>query len=820
MVVFWALFSYNFRFSGNFCGCGGVVSQFVHLNCHSCYSLVSGADRPLTLLKRAKELNMLALAITDTNGMYGAVEAQKRADQVGGVRHIFGVVVDQPEGGALALPKPSRYIVALARNQDGYAEICRLVTERSLNEAKFDIAMSAATLSDNVIAISSDPAVLEARRMAYGRQAGNIYVELVNHDDTASRRRAAFSLQLARRFDLPCVATNNVHFATPASYDTHRLLCAIRTRATISTLPDGAVASCEAWLKPPRMMERLFSFAPSAISNTLKIADECHVRLKLGELKFPKLHSANGEPPHVLLQRIVFTEVSNRYGSHSSAEVHARLLRELDVIEKLGFSGYFLIVHDIVREAKRRGIPTVGRGSAANSLVCFLLEITDICPIKYNLYFERFMNLQRKDCPDIDIDFPWNRRDEMLEYVYQTYGEQRVAMISTHNTFRGRSIVREVGKALGIPVCEIEKFTRKMPGFIKLSELDEARRAVPECKNLPIEDEPYRSILEIGLKIEGFPRHLSIHCGGIVISPCPITDLVPLQRSANGFVITQFDMYPIEDMGLVKIDLLSQRALAVVMDVIDAVKRNYGIKIDWSKINPAEDEGAKNIMRNGETVGCFYVESPGMRSLLRKLKVDDFETLTAASSIIRPGVSGSGMMKAYIDRSLGREEPSYLCPEMESVLGETFGVMIYQEDVIKVANVVAGMGLGEADALRRCMSKKRNWEDIGKYKKRFIGGAMERGVDKEVAEEIWRQIESFGGYAFCKAHSASFAVVSYQTAYLKAHYPAEFMAAVISNRGGFYSASAYVEEARRMGLSILGPDVNKSGEECTSSVTP
>jgi DNA-directed DNA polymerase III PolC len=391
-------------------------------------------------------------------------------------------------------------------------------------------------------------------------------------------------------------------------------------------------------------------------------------------------------------------------------------------------------------------------------------------------------------------------------------------MISTHNRFRGRSIVREVGKALGIPIGEIEKFTRKMPGFTKLDELKDARRTVPECKNLPLEDEPYRSIIEIGRHIEGFPRHLSIHCGGIVISPCPITDLVPLQRSSNGLVITQFDMYPIEDMGLVKIDLLGQRALAVVVDVIDVVKRNYGIKIDWREIDPTQDAATKNIMRTGATMGCFYVESPGMRSLLRKLKVDDFETLTAASSIIRPGVSESGMMKAYIERSLGREEASYLCPEMESVLGETFGVMIYQEDVLKVANAVAGMGLGEADALRRCMSKKRNWEDIGKYKKRFIDGATGRGVDETVSEEIWRQIESFGGYAFCKAHSASFAVISYQTAYLKAHYPAEFMAAVIANNGGFYSASAYVEEARRMGVSILPPDVNKSGKECESSV--
>jgi DNA polymerase III alpha subunit len=274
------------------------------------------------------------------------------------------------------------------------------------------------------------------------------------------------------------------------------------------------------------------------------------------------------------------------------------------------------------------------------------------------------------------------------------------------------------------------------------------------------------------------------------------------------------DMYPIEDMGLVKIDLLGQRSLAVISDVEVAVESNYGIKLDWDKIEPTEDIETKRIMREGQTMGCFYVESPGMRNLLQKLRVDDFETLVAASSIIRPGVSDSGMMAAYINRSLGREEVSYLCPQMEDALGPTHGVMIYQEDVLKVANAVAGMGLGEADALRRCMSKKRNWERMDKYRERFIHGAIERGVVKEVAREIWRQIESFGGYAFCKAHSASFAVVSYQTAYLKAHFPAEFLAAVMANRGGFYNTAAYIEEARRLGIAIMGPDVEFSDEQC------
>ena len=809
---------------------------FVHLNCHSCYSMASGADSLDSVFAQAKALGMGALALTDTNGMYGAIPAQKVADQYG-IHMIFGVTLDRPSshykgmgrglepgnrsfqygGSPSAIPgaPPSTgpggtdHAVLLARNLAGYSEICRMVTARHL-DPDFDLAMATAALTDNVFVLSSDPAVLEAGRLA-GR--GNaLYVQLANYSDSASRRHIADLLRLARRLDLPPVATNNVHFTTAEKYQTHRLLAAIRTNTTIHSLPPGAAASPQAWLKPSPMMTRLFAELPLAFENTHLIADQCHCRLELGKVKFPAYPLPGGESPEQRLRALAYEGAKGRYPSMPPA-VLARLEHELSIINKLAYAEYFLIVNDIAAEARRRGIPTVGRGSAANSLVCYALRITDVCPLRYNLYFERFLNLERGDCPDIDLDFPWNRRDEILQFVYTAFGADHVAMISTHATFRGRSIIREVGKALGVPREEIDPFAQRIPGFTPLSDLALARDTVPECKNLPMEDEPYRSIIAAGLAIEGFPRHLSIHCGGIVVAPCPITDLVPLQRSANGLVITQFDMYPIEDMGLVKIDLLGQRALAVVVDTMEAAHRDFGVVIDWDRIDPLEDPATRALMRAGQTIGCFYVESPGMRALLQKLQVDDFETLVAASSIIRPGVSDSGMMKAYIDRRLGREEPVYPLAAMREVLGDTFGVMVYQEDVIKVANRVAGLSLGQADGLRRCMSKKRDWEAFDKYKKMFIEGAVERGAPRAVAQEIWRQMESFGGYAFCKAHSASFAVISYRTAYLKAHYPAQFMAAVIANRGGFCSAAEYVEEARRMGLCILGPDVNESGKE-------
>ncbi|MBI4666360.1 MAG: DNA polymerase III subunit alpha [Nitrospinae bacterium] len=782
---------------------------FIHLNSHSCHSLMAGADTFETLFKRAGELGMESLAITETNGVYGMIAAQKIAGETG-VRHIAGALVDSPQAPAYS-PDP-QYALLLPLTLEGYGEMCGLITARHLDE-RFKLAKAVSTLSPDVIVISPDHSVIEAGKLA-GRD-GAMYVGLVNHDDTASRRKIAGGLKLARRFGVPCVATNNVHFAMPEGYEIHRVLAAIRENTTVTRLPAGAAVHKESWLKPAEAMRKLFAEVPEAVENAMAIADMARFRLETGKTRFPKFPVPGRETAPGMLRRLAHEGVPRRYGE-AAEEVTRRMEYELSIIEVMGYADYFLAVWDIAREARQRGIPTCGRGSAANSIVCYLLGITDVCPITLNLYFERFLNPERTDHPDIDLDFPWNRRDEIINYVYEKYGAANAAMISTYNTFRGRSIIREVGKALAVPIEKLDWFTKKMPGYYRLSDIEEVKRQIPECRNLPLNEEPYRTIIATGKKIEGYPRGLSIHCGGIVIAPCPITRLVPLQRSAKGFNITQFDMYPVEDMGLVKIDLLGQKGLAVIADTMEDAEKHYGHHIDWRVIDPVADGPTRRIMREGRVIGCFYIESPGMRSLLRKLKVGDFETLVAASSIIRPGVSDSGMMKAYINRALGLEKPSYPHPVMERALGGAYGVMIYQEDVLKVANAVAGMGLGEADSLRKCMSKKRNWERMEKYRERFIEGAVERGVEMGVAEEIWRQVESFGGYAFCKAHSASFAVLSWRAAYLKAHYPAEFMAAVIRNRGGFYDTAEYIEEARRLGIRILPPDVNESGAECKS----
>ena len=794
--------------------------MFVHLNCHSNYSFLAGANRIEDIIRATVDVGYSALAppalaLTDTNGLYGAV-AFYRATRSAGIRPVFGaeltglrseeIMREIPKLNLHPLGESALRAGVLAKNLAGFGEICRTITARQL-DPDFSLAEQLATLSDNVIVLCPDPGLLN--HIARKRGSQNLYAELAYSPDR-------HILRFAREKNLPVVATNRVFFCQPKDRETHLLLSAIRTNTTIHSVPPDEIVSPDGWMKSPEQMTCLFQHVPDAIRNTLAIAEQCDVALPIGTASFPPFASPAGETHSSYLGKLARAGISRLYPGPVPVEVVRRLRYELRIINQLNFAPYFLIVRDIVREAHARDILTVGRGSAANSLVCRALNITEVDPIRYDLYFERFLNPERTDYPDIDIDFPWNRRDEILDYVFEKYGRDHVALISSHIHFRGRSALREVGKAIGVSAGEIDRFTSLLPHSAEVSQLDEIRETIPECRDLPLEDEPYRSMVALAQRIEGFPRHMSVHCGGIVISPFPITDRIPLQKTPKGFVVTQYDMYPVEDMGLLKIDLLAQKGLAVLADTLTAVETKNGERIDFDRIDSTQDEKTRELIWNGNTVGCFYIESPGMRNLLLKLGVRDFDMLTAASSIIRPGVADSGMMKAFIDRHNGKEPVTYLHPKMEAILKDTFGVMIYQEDVIKVAHIIAGMSLGEADSLRKCMSKKRDWENINTYRRRFLSGAADGGVPTGTALEIWRQIESFAGYAFCKAHSASFAMVSYRSAWLKTHYPAEFMAAVLSNRGGFYDTCAYVEEARRMGIGILLPHVNHSLDEFTT----
>ena len=475
-------------------------------------------------------------------------------------------------------------------------------------------------------------------------------------------------------------------------------------------------------------------------------------------------------------------------------DVLKRLTYELEVIIELGYADYFLVVWDIVQWAKKRGIPTVGRGSAAGSIVSYILGMTRVDPIKYKLLFERFLNPARRDPPDIDIDFCWKRRDEVIQYIYNRYGDNKVAMIATFNTYRYKSSIWDVARAMGMPSQEISELINT---------------SINEYKNLSYKksDSQYRTIVSLAKNLEGRPRHMGIHCGGVVISPNDITDYVPLQKSIKGPLVTQFDMHSIKKAGLIKIDILGQRSLTVISEVADTIQNKYNIHFDRYIMPDIDDKTAK-LIRNGHTIGVFQIESPGMRGLLKKLQVDTFEMIVVASSIIRPGPADSGMLRHFLKRHHRKEDMKTVHSSLKELLKETYGIMIYQEDVSKTAEVIAGWSLSESDELRRSMSGKRGKEPFSKYRGPFIMDAVKRGIRREEALEIWRQMEAFSGFAFCKAHSASYATISVQSAWLKAHFPAEFMAAVMSNYGGFYHASCYIEEIRRMGINILPPDVN------------
>lgn len=771
--------------------------MFTHLHVHSHYSLLDGASSPEGLCARAAELGYDALALTDTNGMYGALKFLEAA-RAHGVRPIFGVQLTAslpPRAGEPAA-------VVLAGDAAGFSELCRLTSARRL-DAGFDLARALAGASRHVAVLTPDLAL--ARAAAAGRGGHGVFVELVDHSERGDPGALAVAAAAAGAAGLPVTASNAVRFAWPDEHAAHRAFCAIRLGATLAALPPGAAAGPRAFLTSPAEMRARFRALPAALERAESLAGLCRGLPPTGRFQFPAYpFCPAGENEFSTLSRLCWEGLRERYRPLTSA-AFTRLSRELAVIEEKHFAGYFLVVWDIAAEAARRGIPTVGRGSAANSIVSYCLGITHVDPLAHGLFFERFLNPEREDPPDIDLDFPWDQRDEMLDYAYARFDPERVAMISTHACLHGRSAVREAGKVLGLSDAELSEFTRKLPHYGSVADIPLAVQQIPEARGLPLREEPWASVLKLAAKLDGAPRHLSVHPGGIVIAPRPVEECMPKEMSAKGVVVTQYDMYGAEDSGFVKIDLLGQRGLAVIRDA----GRDAGV--DWTRVDPLRDPATCALLREGRSLGCFYVESPAMRLLLRKLSSGDFELLVAASSIIRPGVSNSGMMRMFIERHLGRQKVRYAHPSLEPILKGTYGVMVYQEDVIKVAHAVAGMSLGEADRLRRCMSKKRHWEKMGTYRERFFSGARARGVPEPAVAEIWRQVESFGGYAFCKAHSASYAQLSFRSAYLKAHHPAEFMAAVLSNQGGFYAPAVYLEEARRLGLRLLPPDVNAGG---------
>ncbi|WP_339757919.1 DNA polymerase III subunit alpha [Algoriphagus aquimarinus] len=582
-----------------------------------------------------------------------------------------------------------------------------------------------------------------------------------------------------------------VTFKDKTAFNIHRLLRAIGKNTLISKLGEKDFASPDEMFVSEAALMSAFRNFPSMISNTLQLIDSCEIKTELHTDKNKKNYSASKEDDRILLEKLAIEGLQYRYGNNPAAK--ARVIKELKIIDQLNFNAYFLIVWDVIRYAQNRGFYYVGRGSGANSIVAYCLKITDVDPIKLDLYFERFLNPHRTSPPDFDMDFSWKDRDEVIDYIFKRYGKDHVSLLGMYSTFQRRAVIRELGKIFGLPKEEIDQLVRG--------------------KDQPMnEDKIQRTILKYGQLLENFPNHHSIHPGGMLISEKPIYQYTVNEMPPKGFCTAQIDMFLAEKIGLFKLDILSQRGLGHIKEAIGLVKKNRGIDIDIHRVEEfMSDPKVASQIRKADTIGCFYIESPAMRQLLTKLKCDDYLTLVAASSIIRPGVAQSGMMKQYIERFHDPEKVVYLHPKMKELLEETYGVMVYQEDVIKVAHHFAGLDMGEADILRRAMSGKyRSHNRFNEIRENYFANCKKLGREDSVAAEVWRQMESFGGYSFSKAHSASFAVESYQSLYLKTYFPMEFMVAVINNFGGFYSTEFYFHELKRTGAKVNPPCVNRS----------
>lgn len=775
---------------------GGNAPDFVHLHLHGCSSLLEGAAPAESYLPLAAADGQKALALTDTNGLYGFVPYFAAAEAAG-VRPIVGACVREPGRTAEFEGRGARATL-LVRDRAGYGSLCRIVSRRHLVPDDFSLEGALLSWPEGLVVLSEDEGLLRA--LATELPPGDLYVEL-------RLKPARRLLDLARELSLPVVATGCAHFPRAKDRDLARVLAAIDRNLVVRDVPESAVAPASAAFATRVEMARRFGDVPEALANTVRIADRCRFPLPRSKALFPDFPLPAGETAYSLLTKLCFEGAARRYRPLTPAVIR-RLEEELSVILDLGFPEYFLIVNDIARFARERGIPIAGRGSAADSIVAYCLGISIVDPIEYDLYFERFLNRSRTDPPDIDIDLCWRGRDDVLDYVYETYGRDRVAMISTQNTFQGRSSFREVAKAVGLSPAEVSRFSKRLPHHYP-GPLAQAVRQLPECRDLPAGEEPWRTILKIADRIEGYPRHLSVHPCGIVIAPSEIVDHVPVQRSAKGLVITQFDKDPIAAIGLVKIDLLGQRSLSAISDTVRAVAEIHGEEIDLDAI-PSEDERTGRTLASAKTMGCFQVESPGTRNLLAMLGAKNQRDAMVALSLIRPGPAAGGMKEHYVLRKRGEEPPEFLDEALRPVLEETFGVMLYQEDILKVANEVAGFTLEEADRLRRAISKERHPEKIRELKETFVGRAVAAGVARDAAVAIWDAVENFVGYSFSKAHAATYGRLAWLAVWLKTRYPAEFMASVLANEGGFYEPRAYLEEARRLGVAILLPDVNRS----------
>ncbi len=738
----------------------------MYLNCKTFFSLRYGTFETEELVKTAAGLGVKAMALTNINTTSDAWDFVDYC-RLQNIKPVLGAEIRNDS---------ELCYILLAKNNAGFFAINRFISEHLQQKKDFPDRFQ---YNDNVYAIYS------FKNALLNELGENEFMGVQSTDINK-----LFGINMSQ-YSPKFVMLQPVTIQNKLYHNVHRLLRAIDKNIVLSKQkPEDIAGIHETFISPAELMQQFHQY-PALITNSFQLLERCNIEMEFHKDKTKKIYSASVADDKLFLQKLAIEGMLQRYGSENAA-AEQRVIKELKIIDDLGFNAYFLITWDILRYARSRGFFHVGRGSGANSIVAYCLEITDVDPMELDLYFERFLNPYRSAPPDFDIDFSWRDRDEIFDYIVKRFGAEHVCLLGAYTTFQHRAVIRELGKVFGLPKSEIDALEHPSANFSQ--------------------DKIQRQIFYYGQLLKNFPNHLSVHAGGVLISDAPVHQYTVTELPPKGFFTSSIDMFVAEKIGLFKLDILSQRGLGHIKDAVTMIRQNKQVAINIHDIEKfKKDKKVAAKIRAADTIGCFYIESPGMRQLLKKLECDDYLTLVAASSIIRPGVAQSGMMRQYIYRYHNPGKFEYLHPKMEELLKETYGVMVYQEDVIKIAHHFARLDMGEADVLRRAMSGKyRGHKHFEIIKEKYFENCKNEGYPDDITKEVWRQIESFGGYSFSKAHSASFAVESYQSLYLKTYYPAEFMVAVINNFGGFYNRELYFHELRKTGVQILPPCVNDS----------
>jgi DNA polymerase III subunit alpha len=812
-------------------------ADFVHLHVHTQYSLLDGTIRLDDLFRKAKEYQMPAVAMTDHGNLYGTIDFYKHAYQYG-IKPIIGCELyvaprSRLEKNGHGTGETAHHLIVLARNMLGYRNLMKLSTagfldgfyyrprvDREILEQHHEglIALSACLhgeIASHLLRGHSIEAEQTAEQYRGIFGDGNYFIEIMENGLPEQTKANRGLIELSRKLGLPLVATNDCHYLKQVDAEAHEVLLCIQTGKTIEDSDRMRFGTDQFYFRSPDEMKGLFSYCPEAIENTVRIAEKCNLTLEFGKFFLPNFEINPEETLDERLKKeareglaLILPNILQGQRQNLRELYEKRLQQELEMIRSMGFAGYFLIVSDFIHYARGKNIPVgPGRGSAAGSLVAYAIGITKVDPIRYNLFFERFLNPDRISMPDIDTDFCPEGRDEIIRYVTEKYGSDRVSQIITFGKMQARAVIRDVGRALSIPYGEVDRIAKLIPNVLNIK-LDEAIKREPRLQEEQKGNPRIKKLLDLSLALEGLNRHSSTHAAGVVISDLPLVDRIPLCKSPKEDVVTQFAMNDISEVGLTKFDFLGLKTLTVIKDTLHFIREAHRVEVDIEYL-PLNDRQTYELLMRGDTDGIFQLESSGMKDVLVRMKPDCIEDVIALIALYRPGPMDN--IPEFITRKQGRTKIIYEAPELEAILKETYGIIVYQEQVMQIAVAIGGYTLSEADTLRKVMSKKKTEEMERKEKPKFLEGARKKKILETTAAKIWEQMETFGKYGFNKSHSTAYAIISYQTAYLKAHYPAEFMAALLtSEKDNRDKIISHIGSCREMGINVLPPDINES----------